>query len=172
MSDNEFGHRFEELRKTAKALRLVLLDVDGVMTDGSLWIGPDGEVFKRFDVKDGIGLKRLITSGVEVILITGRISDAVKRRAEELGISEVYQGVEDKGALARRLRQEKGLSVSQVCAVGDDLPDLNMFKEAGMRVAVADAVKEVVEQADIVLENGGGRGAIRELCDWILTAQQ
>ena len=159
---------FEELREMAKSVRLVLIDVDGVLTDGSLWIGPEGEVFKRFDVKDGIGLNRLIKNGIEVILITGRKSDIVKRRAEELGITEVYQGVKDKGALARRLREEKGLSMSQVCAVGDDLPDLAMFKEAAIRVAVADAVKEVTEQADIILERKGGRGAIRELCDWLL----
>jgi len=172
MGDNGSRYRFEELKEMAKAVRLVLLDVDGVLTDGSLWIGPDGEVFKRFNVKDGMGLKRLIASGIEVIFITGRKSDAVKRRAKELGISEVYQGVEDKGALARRLLEEKGLSMSQVCAVGDDLPDLAMFKEVAISVAVADAVKEVTEKADIVLENGGGRGAIRELCDWLLRSRQ
>ncbi len=162
----------EELRQKAKVLRLLILDVDGVLTDGSLWIGLEGEIFKCFNARDGIGLKRVIARGIEVVLVTGRTSGVVNKRAKELGIEEVYQGVKDKGALAASLVAERGYSKSQVCAVGDDLPDLPMLAQAGIRVAVADAVKEVKEQADIILSKRGGKGAIRELCDWILEARQ
>lgn len=156
------------LQQKAKAIRLVLLDVDGVLTDGRLWIGPEGETVKCFDVKDGLGLKRLMAEGIDVAWVTGRSSDAVKWRAKELGITEVYQGVSDKKILARDLRLKRGLKREEVCAVGDDLPDLGMFEEAGLKVAVANAVKEVREQADIITKNKGGRGAVRELSEWIL----
>ncbi|RLB42632.1 MAG: phenylphosphate carboxylase subunit delta [Deltaproteobacteria bacterium] len=157
------------MESKAKAIRLVLVDVDGVMTDGRLWISAEGETIKCFDSKDGLGLRRLMSEGIQVVLVTGRSSGAVERRAGELGIMEVYQGVSDKRRLAKDLRLKRGLEKDEVCAIGDDLPDIAMFEEAGLRVAVADAVKEVREQADMVTRNKGGRGAVRELCDWILS---
>ncbi|MBW1731273.1 MAG: HAD hydrolase family protein [Deltaproteobacteria bacterium] len=155
----------------ARVIELVLMDVDGVMTDGRLWVGPEGEIFKCFHVRDGLGLKRLMARGIQVALVTGRRSAALEQRARELGISEVYQGVEEKREFARALRRKKGLNKDQVCAVGDDLPDLGLFEEAGLKVAVADAVKEVRERADIITKKRGGEGAVRELCEWILKAR-
>lgn len=159
------------MEQKARAIKLLLMDVDGVMTDGRLWIGPEGEVFKCFHVRDGVGLKCLMARGIQVALVTGRKSATLDQRARELGISEVYQGVEEKRDLARALRRNKGLNKDQVCAVGDDLLDLGLFEEAGLKVAVADAVKEVRERADIITKRRGGEGAVRELCEWMLKAR-
>jgi len=168
MSFKQTTQHVGSLREKVQAIKLVLLDVDGVMTDGRLWICSKGEIFKSFDVKDGIGLKRLLAKGVEVALVTGRKSKIVKRRAKELGITKVFQGVSDKRAIARKLRTKMGLERANVCAIGDDIPDLGLFEEAGLCVAVSDAVKEVREGADIITERRGGRGAVREVCEWIL----
>lgn len=162
---------FGSLRNKAREVRLILVDVDGVLTDGRLWIGPEGETFKCFDVKDGLGLKNLMAEGIDVVLVTGRGDDAVKQRAAELGITEVHMGVSDKKRVAREVRLRRGLRREEVCAVGDDLPDLAMFEEAGLKVAVCDAVKKVREEADIITRKRGGRGAIRELCEWILASR-
>jgi phenylphosphate carboxylase delta subunit len=159
------------LEAQAKAIRLLLLDVDGVLTDGRIHIGADGSESKAFDVKDGQGIKLLLRTGIEVALITSRVSEAVNRRAAELGISQIHQGVKNKGACCRRLIQRLGLERDQVCAVGDDLVDLALFAEAGLRIAVADAVADLRERADWITRRPGGRGAIREVSEWILKAQ-
>ncbi len=154
--------------KKAAKIKLLLLDVDGVMTDGRITMNDRGEEFKSFDVKDGQGLKMLISSGVEVIFITGRRSLVVEHRARELGIAEVFQGVSDKSVLCKQLIGDKGLNRDEVCCMGDDLPDLGMFSEAGLCIAVADAVKEVREAADFITRGKGGHGAVREVCERIL----
>ena len=155
----------------AGMLKLLFLDVDGVMTDGQITMNDEGEETKSFNVKDGLGLRLLVTAGIEVIIITGRKSGAVKHRAQDLGIEEVYQGVGDKRALCRQLMKEKGLGKQEVGCIGDDLPDLPMFMEAGLRIAVADAAKEVRDEADFITQKGGGSGAVREACEWLLKCQ-
>ena len=152
----------------AAGIKLLFLDVDGVLTDGRITLNENGEEIKTFDVKDGLGLKLLMSEGVEIVIVTGRRSRAVAHRARELGIREVYQGVSDKSAVCRRLIAQKGLQKSEVGSVGDDLPDLAMFRESGLRITVADAAREVREQADFITNKRGGHGAIREVSEWIL----
>ncbi len=151
-------------------IRLLVLDVDGVMTDGRIYLDGRGEEIKVFDVKDGYGLSRLMRAGVEVAIITGRSSPAVARRAEELGINEVHQGVADKGALLDEILRKRGLDQAEVCCVGDDLPDLPLLNRAGLAVAVADAAAEVRAAATLITKSKGGRGAVREVCELILSA--
>jgi 3-deoxy-D-manno-octulosonate 8-phosphate phosphatase (KDO 8-P phosphatase) len=162
------------LRKKMSAadqIRLLVLDVDGVMTDGGIRLDARGGEVKVFDVKDGYGLSRLIGAGVEVAIITGRSSPAVALRARELGIVEVHQGVADKGALLDELMANRGLRREEVCCVGDDIPDIPLLDRAGLSVAVADACAEVRAAAAVTTKAGGGRGAVREVCEMILGAR-
>ena len=159
------------LSEKASKIKMLLLDVDGVMTDGRITMNDRGEETKVFNVKDGLGLKMLMSSGMEVVILTGRKSQALAVRAEELGIEEVYQGVKDKNTLCKQLRKVKDLKKEQVCSLGDDLPDLAMFVESGLSIAVADAVKEVREAADFITKSKGGFGAVREACELILKSQ-
>ena len=156
----------------AAKIKLLILDVDGVMTDGRIIINEKGEEIKRFDVKDGLGLKLLMRSGIDVIIITGRKSRAVEYRAKDLGIREIYQGVKDKKSLFTGLIQRKKLKKDQVCCIGDDLPDLPIFDRAGIAIAVRDAAPEVRDAADFITKNRGGYGAVREVCELILRAQK
>jgi len=155
----------------AAMVKLLFLDVDGVMTDGQITMNAEGEETKSFNVKDGLGLRLLIAGGIEVVIITGRKSGALEHRARDLGIEEVYQGVSDKRALCKRLMSEKGIRKQEVGCMGDDLPDLPMFWEAGLRIAVADAVQEVRNEADFTTKKNGGLGAVREACEWLLKCQ-
>jgi YrbI family 3-deoxy-D-manno-octulosonate 8-phosphate phosphatase len=159
------------LEEKAAHIKLFVVDVDGVMTDGRITINDSGEETKSFDVKDGLGLKMLSRQGIEVVILTGRESGVVAHRARELGIHSVYQGVADKRETLRRLISQKGMNKSQVCAMGDDLPDLAMFEEAGLCIAVSDAVSEVRRNADVITRRRGGFGAVREACDWILSCR-
>jgi YrbI family 3-deoxy-D-manno-octulosonate 8-phosphate phosphatase len=152
----------------ASKIKLLFLDVDGVMTDGRIGIMDDGVEIKFFHSKDGIGLKRIISEGFQVVLITGRRSRALEIRAGELGIDELYQGVKEKGKLCREILEKKSLVREETGSMGDDLPDLEMFGETGLSIAVADAVKEVREAADFITRKRGGHGAVREACDWLL----
>ena len=159
------------MREKAATIKLLILDVDGVLTDGRITMNERGEEVKSFNVKDGLGLKILMSAGIEVVIITGRKSMVVEHRAKELGIEKVYQGIADKGKLCREIIGEKGLKRGEVCCIGDDLPDLAMFMEAGFNIAVADAVEEVREEADFVTRKKGGDGAVREACEWILKSR-
>ena len=159
------------MKERAARIKLLLLDVDGVMTDGRIIMNDRGEETKSFDVKDGLGLKMLMAAGIRVALVTGRESRTLSLRAEDLNISEVYQGVSDKSALCKRLMNDKGLRKQEICSMGDDLPDLAMFMESGLRIAVADAAKEVREAADFITKSRGGYGAVREACEWLLKCQ-
>jgi 3-deoxy-D-manno-octulosonate 8-phosphate phosphatase (KDO 8-P phosphatase) len=156
------------MENKAAAIKLLFLDVDGVLTDGRITLNENGEEIKSFDVKDGFGLKLLMKDGIEVVIVTGRRSRVVAHRANELGIREVYQGVSDKRLICRRLIEVRGFDKSQVGSVGDDLPDLAMFKESGLCITVADAAREVREQADFIASKRGGMGAVREISEWIL----
>ena len=155
----------------AAKIRLCLFDVDGVLTDGKLILGPDAQEFKAFDVKDGHGLV-MLREYVEVGIITGRRSPVVAERMQQLGISHVYQGQKNKCAAFEELSSKLGLSADKVCYVGDDLPDLAVMMRVGFPVCVADAVSSSeAKSRSGVLPAPGGRGAVRELSELILNAQ-
>ncbi len=156
------------VRTKASNLKVLFLDVDGVLTDGRIWLMPNGEEVKCFDVKDGLGLKLLMEAGVEVVLISARTSGALSARAKELGIRRVHQGSHQKGDVVRKVMDELGIQPDQAGAVGDDLPDLEMFGETGLCFTVADARPELKRKADFVSQSKAGRGAVREICDFIL----
>jgi len=152
-------------------IELLLLDVDGVLTDGRITYTDSGEEIKAFHVRDGLGLKLWWRSGKRVGIVSGRTSPAVTRRAGELGIDTVIQGADEKLPAFRRILVETGVRPDQVCAVGDDLPDLPVLLACGLRVAVADAVSEVKRAADLVTGVPGGRGAVREAIEWLMRGQ-
>ena len=160
-----------EIRQRAQNIRLLILDVDGVLTDGHLYFGPKGEALKVFYVRDGHGIKMVQRAGLEVAFVSGRRSDAAYHRAKELGISRFHEGVRDKVAVMEELMAAMNIEASQVAAVGDDLVDLPIMARAGLAVAVADAVPEVLAAAHWVTANPGGRGAVREVCDLLIKAQ-
>jgi 3-deoxy-D-manno-octulosonate 8-phosphate phosphatase (KDO 8-P phosphatase) len=160
-----------KLKDKAAEIRLLILDVDGVMTDGSIFYTNRGEEIKCFNVKDGHGLRLLMKAGIEVAIITGRESGAVELRAKNLGIKYVLQGIKDKGSSCLKLLDQEGLKKDQVCCIGDDLPDISMFSHVGFPVAVADAAKEVRDAASYVTQKTGGKGAVREVCELILKAR-
>ena len=159
------------LRERARGVRLAILDVDGVLTDGSLWFGPEGEALKRFNILDGHGLKMLQAAGVEVAILSGRSSEAVTRRAAELGIGHVLQGSADKVADFERLIAAVGVGPEACSFMGDDLPDLALMKRCGLAVAVANAVDAVKGASQYVTDAQGGRGAVREFCELLLRAR-
>ena len=159
------------MENAAPKIKLVFLDVDGVMTDGRITLNDRGEETKSFNVKDGLGLKLLKACGIEVVIVSGRESLALAHRAEELGITEVHQGVTDKKALCRGIIRDRGLEKEEICSIGDDLPDLPMLMEAGTRISVSDAVEEVRQVSTFITKNKGGYGAVREACEWILKFQ-
>jgi YrbI family 3-deoxy-D-manno-octulosonate 8-phosphate phosphatase len=159
------------LKEKAAKIKLLILDVDGVMTDGRILLNDRGEEIKCFDVKDGQGLRLLMNAGLDVVLVTGRRSKAVEYRAKDLGIREVYQEIDDKGSLCDKLLESKRLDSEQVCCIGDDLPDIPLFNRVGLPVAVADAAVEVRDAACHITKMGGGQGAVREVCELILKAQ-
>ncbi len=157
--------------RLAAGIRLLILDVDGVMTDGKLYFSAAGDTLKTFHTQDGHGIKLLRKSGVEVGIITGRQSEIVARRATELGLDHVLQGREDKLQALQELLQITGHSLPCTAYVGDDLPDLTAIHAAGFGVAVRNARAIVREHADYVTEASGGGGAVREVCDLIMQAQ-
>ena len=159
-----------ELRKRLSKIKLVILDVDGVLTDGGLYYFDSGEKAKKFNVKDGTGIKLLQKAGLEVAFITGLKSKIVKDRAADLGVSELVQGCFEKDKAAEELLQRKGLTWAEVAFIGDDLIDLNLLTRVGFAFAVNDAVEQVRLAADYVTNLKGGFGAVREMCDLIIKA--
>ena len=155
----------------AARIRCVVLDVDGVLTDGRLHLGPDGETMKVFHTRDGHGVKMLIDAGLQVTIISGRSSNIVDARAAELGITPVIQGCADKGSALDRLLADLGLSADEVAVMGDDTPDLPMFDRAAISAAPADAHPTVLARCDLRTDAGGGAGAVREFCERLLAAR-
>ena len=155
----------------ARRIRLLVLDVDGVLTDGRLHISAAGEEIKVFHVRDGSGLVAVQRAGITVAIISGRDSAAVTRRAAELGIRHLRQGVSDKGAELERLLAELGVAAQDTACVGDDTPDLPMLRRAGLAVAVADAHPALRESAHWTTTSNGGQGAVREVCDLLLSTR-
>jgi 3-deoxy-D-manno-octulosonate 8-phosphate phosphatase (KDO 8-P phosphatase) len=160
-----------QLYDRARKIRLLVLDVDGVLTDGSIIYTAAGEEIKIFHVRDGHGLRLVQQAGIEVALITGRQSPAVAHRARNLQISHLFQGIRDKLAVLRSLQAELGISPAETAVMGDDLVDLPILLPAGLAVAVADAPQEVKARVHLVTTAPGGRGAVRELCELLLQAQ-
>jgi 3-deoxy-D-manno-octulosonate 8-phosphate phosphatase (KDO 8-P phosphatase) len=152
-------------------VKLLALDVDGVLTDGLLLYGPNGEEYKSFHVRDGLGLRIWLDSGRHVAIISGRASKAVEARGAELGITEVHLNVKDKLSVLNGVMNRLNLDSSQVCAVGDDVPDLAMFEAVGVAAAPQDAMPEVKRAAHVVTQARGGHGAVRELIEMLLKAQ-
>lgn len=163
--------RDADLCARAAAVRLLLLDVDGVLTDGRIIMDHRGREIKAFDVRDGHGIKMLRWADVEVGIITGRCSPVVKRRSAELGVRWVLQRVSDKVAAYERIRAQIGTSDQEVCFVGDDLVDIPLMKRIGFPVCVADGAEEAKGAAIYVTKAPGGRGAVREVCDLLLKAK-
>ena len=155
----------------AKHVKLLVVDVDGVLTDGSLYFGNSGEEMKAFSILDGLGIKLLRDSGIDTAIITGRVSELVARRARELGITLIYQGREDKRTALTELCRDLQLPLSAAAYVGDDLPDLGAIRAAGLGVAVANAHSFVARHADWQTSRRGGDGAVRETCELIMKAQ-
>ncbi|WP_332671107.1 KdsC family phosphatase [Aromatoleum sp.] len=155
----------------ASQVRLMGFDVDGVMTDGSLYFTPNGEELKVFSSLDGHGLKMLQTAGVEVVIISGRSSRALELRAANLGIRELHMGVEDKRACMRSLLEARRLPPSAAGYMGDDVVDLPILRACGFSAAPADAHEFVRRHVCHVARNAGGRGAVREVCDFLLASQ-
>ena len=160
-----------EVRARAAGIRLVAFDVDGVMTDGRLILGDNGLEYKAFDTQDGLGMKLLKASGVEMAIITGRTSNIVTRRAESTGIGHFFQGVEDKLEAFQHLLEKTGLSAEQCAFMGDDLVDLPPMRRCGFAVTVPAAPPLVRQYAHYVTKREAGRGAVRELCELIMQAQ-
>ncbi|QEL13954.1 KdsC family phosphatase [Limnoglobus roseus] len=158
-----------ELAGRAKQISLLVLDVDGVLTDGRIVYADGGSELKQFHVRDGSGLKFWRESGNRAAIISGRASSAVDRRAKELGVGPVIQGSSDKSAALDEVLKTLGVWPQQVCAIGDDLPDLPMLRRCGLAVTVADACREVRAAADYVTQLPGGHGAVREAIEWLLT---
>lgn len=160
--------KLKNIKAKAKKIKLLILDVDGVMTDGSIILDNDGNEFKRFHVRDGHGIKMIQTAGITVGIITGRKSKVVEVRANELGIKEVHQKIFKKSVVFEQLLEKYKCKDENVAFMGDDVVDRELLKRAGLTAAPADAEEEAKELADIVTQRGGGRGAVREFIDLIL----
>jgi 3-deoxy-D-manno-octulosonate 8-phosphate phosphatase (KDO 8-P phosphatase) len=154
-----------------KQIRLVLLDVDGVLTSGAIIYSDSGEQIKIFDVKDGLGIRLLKEAGIKVGIITGRRGKALQHRCDNLGIELIFDGIRNKAEALNDIQTETGIPIEAMAFVGDDLPDLPAMKKVGLAVAVGDAVSLVREQAHMVTHAGGGKGAVREVSEAILKAQ-
>jgi len=160
------------LRETPPGIRLLVLDVDGVLTDGRLYFGSQGELLKVFHVRDGHGLKALRASGVEVAVISGRRSAAVRRRCRELGIAHVMQGVADKLAAFQGLAARLGIAPAACACVGDDEPDVPLMRAVRLAYAVPDAHPAAQKAAHRITRLSGGQGAVREVCDELIRARR
>ena len=162
----------DTLVECANDISLLVLDVDGVLTDGRLYFSARGEQLKCFHVRDGAGIKQLLKSGVQIAAISGRKSKAVDKRLGELGVTWIRQGIEDKLAALRELLDILNLGPQAVASIGDDTADLPIFEVARLAIAVADAHPSVKSQAHFITQAQGGQGAVREVCDLILEGRQ
>ena len=161
----------QDIRSKAKAIRLIIFDVDGVLTDGSLFIGDDGQEYKAFNSKDGHGMVMLQETGVHIGIITGRTSEVVRIRMASLGIQHVYQGKREKLPAYEELKRALGLTDAQIAYVGDDVVDVPVMSRVGLAIAVQDAHELTKQHSHWTTPSGGGRGAAREACELIMDAQ-
>lgn len=159
------------LQEKAARIQLLILDVDGVLTDGNFCITPEGYEMKAFNTQDGLGIRRAQQADITVAIISGRSSEAVTQRMEELGVSYVYQNCKDKIATFEMLLESLQLTAEETAYIGDDLPDLPVMQRAAISIAVANAVETIKQHADWETTRSGGQGAVREACDWLLEAK-
>jgi len=160
-----------DLRTRLAQIRLLALDSDGVLTDGGVYMSDDGHEFRRFDIKDGLGLKRVMQADIHVAIISGADSNQVIQRARKLGITEAYVGVQDKLARLLDICQRLNLTLDQAAYIGDDLPDLPVMDRVALPCAPADAVAAVKDRAFWIASKPGGFGAVRELCDLLIDSR-
>lgn len=161
----------QDIQAKAAQIRLVIFDVDGVLTDGRLFLGDDGQEYKAFNSKDGHGMRMLLDSGVDIGIVTGRTSDVVRIRMEGLGISHVYQGRREKLPAYEELKAATGYVDSEIAFVGDDVVDLPPMRRAGLAIAVQDAHGLVKQHAHWITPSPGGRGAGRDVCELVMDAK-
>jgi len=161
----------KKLIEKIKNIRLLILDVDGVMTDGKIIMDNMGNELKNFHVRDGHGIKILMRYDIDVIILTGRRSTVVERRAYDLGIKEVHQGIFNKLEISEEILKQRFLDYAHIAYVGDDIVDIPLLKKVGFSVAVADAAEDVKKCVDYVTKTKGGHGAVREVCEIILQSQ-
>ncbi|WP_373067017.1 KdsC family phosphatase [Thioalkalivibrio sp.] len=159
------------LQTRQQAVRLLILDVDGVMTDGSLFLGDAGEQYKAFNSRDGHGIRLALYGGIEIAVLTGRTSGVVEHRMRDLGVEHLIQGRRDKGEALHELLQRTGREPAEAAFMGDDIVDLPAMRRVGLGIAVGDAHPLVQHHAQWVTEAPGGRGAVREACEALLAAQ-
>jgi len=159
------------MKEKAGKIKLLILDVDGVMTDGRIYYGNYGDELKAFDVKDGFGVVRWRRAGIETVIITAKKSKVAKLRAKDMGIKRVYENSCNKLKVFKRLLKKLRLQGEEVCFMGDDLLDIPVLKQVGLSVTVPQAVQEVKEAASYVTKAEAGRGAVREICELILKSQ-
>lgn len=171
LTETLYGQIDTRTFKKAQQIKLLVCDVDGVFSDGRIYLGNDGEELKAFNTKDGFGIKALGNNGVTVAVITGRKSNIVEKRMTALGVQYIIQGEEDKLPALKRIAQELNINQTQIAYIGDDVPDLPCIEYVGLGVAVNDAHPLVRRSANYVTFINGGFGAVRELCDLIMTSQ-
>lgn len=171
MVDTCYGPVIEDVMARARNIRLLICDVDGVLSDGLIYMGNSGEELKAFNVRDGYGIRCLKTSGIEVAIITGRSAKLLEDRSKTLDITHLYQGQSDKTLAFHQLLDTLSLAANEVAYIGDDLIDWPVMAEVGLAVAVVDAHPLLIPRAHYVTRIAGGRGAVREVCDIILLAQ-
>jgi 3-deoxy-D-manno-octulosonate 8-phosphate phosphatase (KDO 8-P phosphatase) len=161
----------QDILEKARRIRLLIFDVDGVLTDGSLFIGDDGQEYKAFNSRDGHGIKMLMGYGIEVAIITGRTSNVVEHRVKNLGITHVYQGQQDKLHAYRDLSEKLGIAHEEIAYVGDDVVDLPVMRRVGLAIAVQDAHSLVRKHSHWQTPSPGGRGAARDVCEMLMEAK-
>ena len=172
MIQTPYGLVSEDNMTRAKQIKLLICDVDGVFSDGLIYMGNNGEELKTFHTKDGFGVKAILNLGIDVAIITGRQSLIVETRMTALGIKHIYQGKEDKLMVYQSLLEKLNLSAHQVAYIGDDVVDLPVIKDCGLGVAVKDAHPIVLQGARFITRTKGGYGAVREVCDLFLQCHQ
>ncbi|PWK47794.1 3-deoxy-manno-octulosonate-8-phosphatase KdsC [Pleionea mediterranea] len=168
----ELPNLSESLLLKARQIQLLIMDVDGVLSDGMVYYTNNGDEIKNFNIKDGLGIKLMHQAGIKTAIITGRQSAIVERRAKELGISHIVQGAPDKRNAFQSILAAENLTADQVAHVGDDLPDLPLMQLAGLGIAVKDANWFVRQHADWITDESGGKGAVRNIAELLLTSRE
>ncbi len=161
-----------ELTNRLRDIKLLSLDVDGILTDGGLYFADDGNTFRKFNVKDGLGIKLALRAGIVVVIISAGIQDSIRLRMESLGISHIYTSVDDKLEILGNICGELGIDPSQVIHMGDDLNDLPILEAVGCPISVPDGMPEARDAAIYVTTQKGGKGAVREVCDMLIAAHK
>lgn len=167
----QFNNSETKSIESAREIALLLLDVDGVLTDGKLYFSNSGDEIKTFHTLDGHGIKMLMNAGIPVGIITGRVSEIVSKRAADLGITILYQGREDKLNVLQEISNKNNIDLRHICYAGDDLPDLPVLNAVGLSFSVPDAHQTVKDSVDIITARAGGNGAVREITDFLLYSQ-